>query len=174
MLWELSFRADPRGAALADRHYTRQKVGSPQFMPPGACVVLYAGRPGDGEALWGTSMPYAQYVKHEWAGAWVCSIFHNAGADHAHKLVIQALAATRAVAGDPPALGMVTFVDRRKVKPYVTPKGRSIYGQCFRQAGFKEVGETKGGLLALQLLPADFPPADPPHLHASTYYARAA
>lgn len=130
-------------------------------------------------------MPYAQYVKHEWAGAWVCSIFHNEGAGPSAELVRQAIAATRAIAGEPPALGMVTFVDRRKAKPFITPVGarkrrrigrpsRAIYGQCFRQAGFKEVGETKGGLLALQLLPKDFPAAERPRLHTADLYAEAA
>jgi hypothetical protein len=32
-----SHRFDPVGVALADRHYSRQKPGSPQFMPPGSC-----------------------------------------------------------------------------------------------------------------------------------------
>lgn len=57
---------------------------------------------------------------------------------------------------------MVTFVDRKKVKPFVTPKGKEIYGQVFRQAGFIEVGETVSNkLLALQLRPEDMPPPEP-------------
>lgn len=34
MTWRLSWRADPAGAVLADRHYNRQRVGSKQFVPP--------------------------------------------------------------------------------------------------------------------------------------------
>jgi len=161
MPWNLSHRADPRGCALADRHYSRQKIGSPQFMPPGGCVVLYAGRPGDGEAVWGTSTPFAQYVKHAWAGAWMCSIFRNEGAGLASELILSAVAASRAVAGEPPAFGMVTFIDRRKVRPVIV-RGDAIFGWTYRKAGFREVGETKGGLLALQLLPDDMPPPQPP------------
>ena len=35
-----SGRFDPVGAAMADRHYSRQTPGSPQFMPPGQTIVL--------------------------------------------------------------------------------------------------------------------------------------
>jgi hypothetical protein len=34
MNWRMSHRADPLALPLADRHYNRQKPGSPQFMPP--------------------------------------------------------------------------------------------------------------------------------------------
>jgi hypothetical protein len=174
MRWELTTRADRRCAALADRHYSRQKVGSAQFMPPGGCVVLYAGRPGDGEAVWGTSTPFAEYVKHEWAGAWMCSIFRNEGAGLATDLIKEAIAATRAVVGDPPTLGLVTFINRKHVKPFISRKRsgavRAIYGQTYRQAGFREVGETKGGLLALQMLPTDMPDPVEPHGFQGTFY----
>lgn len=42
MIWSLSDRFDPRARGLADRHYNRQKPGTPQFVPPGRCLVLYA------------------------------------------------------------------------------------------------------------------------------------
>lgn len=38
-VWALSHRADARALPIADRHYNRQKIGSPQFVPPGRCVV---------------------------------------------------------------------------------------------------------------------------------------
>lgn len=171
-MWDLSNRGDPRCCAIADRHYSRQKIGSPQFMPPGGCVVLYSGRPGNGEAVWGTSTPFAKYVKHAWAGAWMCSIFRNEGAGKASVLIRQAVAATLAVAGEPPALGMVTFIDRKHVRPYIggPERTRAIWGQTFRQAGFREVGETKSGLLALQLLPADMPEPQSPSGHNGQYF----
>lgn len=161
MIWQLTTRADPRGAALADRHYSRQKIGAAQFMPPGGCVVLYAETPAGGRALWGTSTPKAEYVLHQWAGAWMCSIFRNEGAGRATDLIWQALAATRAVAGDPPELGLMTFIDRRKVLP-IKVRGRDTWGRTYQLAGFRHVGETKSGLMAWQLLPADWPaPAMP-------------
>lgn len=159
MMWRVSHRADPFAAAIADRHYSRQKIGSPQFVPPGRCFVLTSGT-SDRGAYWVTSWPFAEYVRHAWAGAWMCSAFRNEGAGTASEMIRMAVAATRAYYGEPPELGMVTFVDRQKVRPFVSPKGKVIFGQTFRQAGFRECGETKGGLLALQLLPKDMPKAE--------------
>ena len=35
MNWTVSHRADPSAVKLADRHYNRQKPGTPQFVPHG-------------------------------------------------------------------------------------------------------------------------------------------
>jgi len=152
MRWTLSHRADPNARALADRHYNRQKIGSPQFVPPGRCLVLYA-RTATGEAFWITSWPFAEYVKHEWAGAWVCSAFRNEAAGLSSELISEALAASKAYFGPPPPLGMVTFVDGDKVRR------KRDFGRCYRKAGFKPCGFTKGGLYALQILPDEMPGA---------------
>lgn len=154
-MWRLSDRFDPAARVLADRHYNRQKIGSPQFVPPGRCMVLYAGKPPR-EAFWVTSWPFAEYVKHAWPGAWVCSAFRNEGAGVASEMIIEAVAATREFFGEPPALGMITFVDRRKVKP-TKVRGVETWGYTYRKAGFVDAGETKGGLLALQLMPDAMP-----------------
>jgi hypothetical protein len=150
--WCRSHRADPRGVPLADRHYTRQTVGSPQFMPPGRALVLLTA---DADAIWGTGWPFAEYVKHEWAGAWVCTIFRNESPYLSSELIREAVAATRCYWGDPPDLGMVTFVDAGKVRRKRDP------GRCYLRAGFRHVGYTKGGLVALQLHPDEMPPAAP-------------
>jgi hypothetical protein len=70
-IWRPSHRFDTPARLLADRHYNRQKPGSPQFMPPGSCRVLIAGNQ---KAVFGLSYPKAEFVKHAWAGAWVNSI----------------------------------------------------------------------------------------------------
>lgn len=160
MIWTLAHRADPRCCALADRHYSRQKIGSPQFMPPGSCVCFYAVTPS-GEAVWGTSAPFAQYVKHKWAGAWVCSIFRNEGAGVASDMIREAVAATKGFYDTPPEHGMLTFIDRKKVRP-TKVRGKDVWGWTYRKAGFREVGETKGGLLALQMKPSEMPAANFP------------
>lgn len=151
--WRLSWRADPAAAALADRHYNRQAFGSPQFVPPGTCLVL---RTADRRSVWVTSWPKAEFVKHEWAGAWVNSLFRREAGPQASDLIRWAVAHTR----DrwplmTPELGMVSFVDAGKVRHKRDP------GRCYRKAGFRLVGETKGGLLAWQLLPEDMPAAVP-------------
>lgn len=150
MLWHRSHRADAEVVPLADRHYNRQKIGSPQFAPPGRCLVLKT-QPLD--AFWITSWPFAEYVKHAWAGAWVCSAFRNEGPTKSSELIRQAVAATRAHWPDVPELGMITFVDTRKVRR------KRDFGRCYLRAGFKHVGFTKGGLMAFQLLPSEMPDA---------------
>ncbi len=146
-LWNLSWRADPVARDLADRHYNRQSVGADQFVPPGRCLVLV--RPG---AFWITSFPFAEFVRHEWAGAWMCSAFRRESGPLASELIRSAVAATRWKYGDAPEPhGMVTFVDRSKVK-------ETHPGYCYKLAGFRTIGETKGGLLALGLAPAEMPP----------------
>jgi hypothetical protein len=149
--WSLSNRAAPEPRAIADRHYNRQKIGARQFVPPGRCVVLYQPN-----AFWVTSWPFPEYVKHAWAGAWICSAFRNEGAGLSSDLIRQAIAATRAIFGTPPPMGMVTFVDAGKVRHKRDP------GRCFIKAGFKPCGHTKGGLVALQLTWADIPEPIPP------------
>ena len=156
MIWHLSNRADPKAREVADRHYNRQKPGTTQFVPPGRCCVLYTENES-GRALWVTSYPFAEYVKHKWAGAWVCSAFRNEGAGIASEMILDAVAATRAFFGDPPPLGMITFIDKRKVKP-TKRHGKDTWGYTYEKAGFRFVGTTKKGLLAFQLLPEDMPP----------------
>ena len=153
MMWALSNRADPRALPLADRHYNRQKPGTPQFVPPGRCVVFLTTA---ADALWVSSWPFAQYVRHAWPGAWVCSCFRNESPALSSELITEAVAATRAVLGAPPPLGFITFIDANKTRRKRDP------GRCFRRAGWKHVGFTAGGLWALQLLPAAMPAAEAP------------
>lgn len=156
MNWELSHRADRRALPIADRHYNRQKIGAPQFVPPGRCLVLLTHI---ADALWVSSWPFAEYVKHNWAGAWVCSCFRNESDILSSKLIREACAVTRWKWGDPPEIGMVTFVNTEKVRK------KRDWGRCYLKAGFKNVGSTKGGLVTLMLEPKDFPIPQPPSNH---------
>lgn len=157
MRWRLSHRADPAAAQLADRHYSRQKPGSPQFVPPGRCLVLVAGV-APIRALWVTSWPLAEYTKHQWAGAWVCSLFRNEGAGLSSELIAEAVAVTRWYQqrepnwrADPvPEQGIVTFVKPGEIR------SRNP-GYCYKRAGWRLCGETQGGLPALQQLPHEMP-----------------
>ncbi len=150
-MWRESNRADPFCCSVADRHYSRQKIGSPQFVPPGRCVVLKRN-----DAVWVTSWPFAQYVKHAWAGAWVNSFFRNEGGERSSDLIRSAIAETRS-RWEPPDLGIVTFVCPKRVPP-TRVRGTELWGYCYLKAGFQHVGFTKGGLWAWQMLPANMPP----------------
>lgn len=177
MRWRLSDRAEPMACDIADRHYSRQKPGTPQFVPPARCIVLMAD---EGEAVWVTSWPFAQYTKHEWAGAWINSIFRKeGGAEHASEYILEAVAATRAVAntnpkwegGVIPSLGLVSFIDPSKVKPRMI-RSRPTWAHSYFEAGFKHVGYTKAGLWTMQLEPKDMPESKPPVGYQSTFLAK--
>ena len=154
MIWAISHRADQEARVIADRHYNRQKPGTPQFVPPGRCFVLKQKR-----ALWVTSWPFAQYVKHAWPGAWINSCFRKqGGAQIASDMIRDAIAATRWHWREIPELGMITFVDADKIRK----KASCDVGRCYQEAGFHHCGFTKAGLYAFQLLPEDMPSPEPP------------
>lgn len=150
MRWSVSHRGDPPAVRIADRHYNRQKPGTSQFVPPGACLVLLTKG-----AAWTTSWPKAEYVKHRWPGAWVNSLFRKEVPGLASEFIIEAVAATRWTWPDVPELGMVTFVDREKVES-------ENPGYCYLMAGFERDGETEGGLLAFRMSPERMPDPEPP------------
>lgn len=151
MYWQVVKRSDARGAALADRHYSRKTIGSMHFTPPGRCLVLLTSQ---ADALWVSSWPYEVFVKHAWPGAWMCTLFRNESPMLSSELIRQAVAVTRYKWGRPPTLGMITFVDMAKVRS-CNP------GYCFKKAGWKQVGLTKSGLVVLQLLPQEMPAPQP-------------
>ncbi len=142
MRWHLSWRADPRARAIADRHYNRQTVGAEQFVPPGRCLVLLTA---EAEALWVTSWPFARYVKHAWPGAWTNSYFRNESKRHrASDLIREAVAATRWYFGDPPEPhGLVSFVDEDEIE-VVKVRGKPTPGFSYLKAGFHLVVDEQG------------------------------
>ncbi len=150
MDWSISNRFDKESVKIADRHYNRQKPGTPQFVPPGRCHVLKIIKE-DYKALWVTSWPFARYTKHAWAGAWVNTLFRNEGAGLSSTLILQAIQSTIIKWPDYPELGIITFVNEKKITNKINP------GYCYLKAGFKKVGKTKKGLLAFQLSPKYFP-----------------
>ena len=157
MLWQRSDRFDPRAVQLADRHYSRQQPGTAQFMRAGSCLVFYAGEPPCA-AVWGTT--WQRYAKHPWPGAWECAIFRNEGAGRSSTLIRDAVAATRHLYGEPPEIGMITFVDPQKVRAKPEP------GKCFLKAGFEPFAcmlptRRHNGLIVLRMRPDKMPPAAP-------------
>lgn len=145
MFWESSHRADKAACRIADAHYSRQKVGSPQFVAPGSPIVLM-GR----KALW-VSLKQ-KHQDHEWKGAWNNVFFRNESGEFSSELITQAVSVTRGRWGVNPN-GIITFIDTKKVRP------KKDFGYCYLMAGWKKVGYTKvNKLLVLKLFPEDFPP----------------
>jgi len=108
------------------------------------------------KAVWVTSWPFAEYVRHAWAGAWVNSFFRNEGAGLSSELITQAISATRAF-WEPPELGIVSFIDEKKIRHKRDP------GRCYKKAGWTRLKEkTKAGHVVFQLLPKDMPKSELP------------
>ena len=57
---------------------------------------------------------------------------------------------------------LVSYQGNRDVPGFRWLKYKEGFPGSFRKAGFRPVGHTKGGLVALQLLPGEFPPAERP------------
>lgn len=125
-LWRRVTKFDPRGAELADRHYSRRTVGSPQFMPPGRTLVFVTE---DGAAVWGTHWPQA-HLAMDGLDAWRCSIFRNEGPHLSSDLIREAMDLTAVLWQTRPTDGWLTFVKIAAVRS-VNP------GACFKAAGWK-------------------------------------
>ena len=136
-LWQRVTKFDPRAAALADRHYNRRKVGSPQFMPPGETVVLLTE---DASALYGWWRPHPRsgIVAMNGLDGWTCSIFRNEGAHRSSALILDAeqWLITLGVTCGPS--GLLTYVWRAKVS---SPNP----GYCFKCAGYRRIGRSADG-----------------------------
>lgn len=126
LVWERGHRFHPDAVALADRHYSRRKVGSPQFVAPGRCIVLLTPCR---RAVWVTHWPQA-HLAMDGLDAWRCAMFRNEGAGLSSDLILAAMDETARIWTDRPQDGWLTFVDRTKV-PSENP------GYCFKQAGWE-------------------------------------
>ena len=133
MNWEIITKFDPRGAALADRHYSRRKIGSPQWMPPGQTMNLLTR---EGNALWGWWRPHPDSgirAMNDLDG-WTCTIFRNESETQSSTLILEAeiMLASQYDCGPD---GMLTYVWDKKV-------ASDNPGYCFKMAGWTPVGRS--------------------------------
>lgn len=87
--WLVVPKGDDSCRRLADRHYSRQTVGAPQFTRPGHNLVL---RTALGDAVWVTWSG----VRDDGLRAWECTIFRNESARLSSDMIRAAVAATQA------------------------------------------------------------------------------
>ena len=127
--WRLGHKFDPIGAKLADGHYSRRKVGSPQFMPPGETLVLIAR---DESAVFGWWRPHPRSGLKAMNGfdGWTCSIFRTVSQRvPASTLILEAEAWLVAERGNCGPSGLLTYVWDKKV-------ASRNPGYCFKCAGW--------------------------------------
>lgn len=126
---------DRECAMLADRHYSRQSHGSRQFSGNGRKLVL---RDAVGSILFVWLYPKEEYRMDGQKG-YNCTIFRNESSRRSSEIILEAEGWAIRKWGPN---RMYTYVDPTKVK---SPNP----GYCFKVAGWKQVGMSKGGKLLL-------------------------
>jgi hypothetical protein len=130
-IWLRTTKFDQVGARLADGHYSRRTVGSPQFMPPGQTIVLVSQDRQDLFGWWRPD-PKSGIVAMNKLDGWTCTIFRRTrteGASASEMILAAELEIARGGYGCGPD-GMLTYVWDRKVRS-VNP------GYCFKRAGWR-------------------------------------
>ena len=132
--WRVAHKFDTTGASLADGHYSRRTVGSPQFMPPGQTLVLVTL---DELAVfgWWRPDPDAGIVPMNGLDGWTCTIFRNTSRRRSSDLILEAerILADEGHAATCGPDGLITYVWCAKV---ASPNP----GYCFQRAGWKKTG----------------------------------
>lgn len=128
--WQVRNRFDAAAAALADRHYSREKR-SPQVGGPGYVLVLVT--PCE-RAVWISKRhspdTTSARVLADGLDAFRCGMFRNEGAGVSSVLIAAAVELTERRWGEPPPDGWTTYVDRSKV-------ASRNPGYCFKLAGWE-------------------------------------
>lgn len=135
-------KGDPRGRALADRHYTRVSVGHPMWTRPGYSQCLYTEQRNGRAAVlvwwrpkWESGIKGTE--RKDGLRCIKCTIFRNETRFLSSQLITEALSCLAAWqhANDTAFPdGVVTGVNSGQ-----TTNGRaatSLPGECFRRAGF--------------------------------------
>jgi len=135
--WQRVGKFDPRTAALADRHYNRRKVGSPQFMPPGQTVILLSH---DEQAVfgWWRPDPASGIPSINGLDGWTCTIFRNESPTLSSAMILDAERALYQTGHDIGPDGLLTYVWDSRVRS-VNP------GACFKFAGWRTRGRSADG-----------------------------
>lgn len=136
--WHRIDHMDPRALDMADRHYSRQSPGTPEFIQNGQKIVLmHFLDDGTPAALWASHRPApGKAVRADGRDAWACTMFR---VEHrtvpASLLILEATAITRGIWTPIPLDGFYTTIDPRKVPP-ITRRGVPLWGYCYVKAGW--------------------------------------
>ncbi len=142
MNWRRTGRADPAMAKLADKHYSRQTVGSPQFSPPGQVITLIVPEfwPYKAAAGWVWHRPHPDVEAKRMDGfdGWHnCCFFRNESDLLSSELIQEAIGWADEEWGVP-KFGYDTYVWPEKIQS-------SNPGYCYQKAGWTKAGWSKDG-----------------------------
>lgn len=154
--WHRIDHADPRALDMADRHYSRQSPGTPEFMGNGHKIALMHFAPdGTPAALWASHRPAPGVaVRSDGRDAWACTMFRvEQRTVLASELIAEAVAITVGLWTPLPADGFYTTINPRFVKSQGRKRG---HGWCYQCAGWEVQAErTKRRDLIVLILPYD-------------------
>jgi hypothetical protein len=141
---------DPEMAALADRHYSRRKVGNRQFCNSGRKIVL---RDAAGQVLFVWMFPDPT-LRMDTQSGYNCALFRNESPRRSSEIILEA--EQFAVKWWGPGRAY-TFIDARRVRS-ANP------GYCYKVAGWCFVGLTKKGkhILEKKLSASEIPDREEP------------
>lgn len=133
-IWFRVDKFDPRAAALADRHYSRQTVGAEQTLGPGQTFLALTP---DELATWGVVCNLDPVGELRWRN----TIFHNESPTPSSRLIIAATLATyqrweRRYGGRPP-VPLTTEIDIEATR--ARRSKRHEPGHCYLMAGWRKV-----------------------------------
>ena len=149
--WQLTNKGDQRVRALADRHYSRETPGSPQFCRPGHNLVLWVPNDQDPDQAaaawvwWHPSPPAQRRDGHN--GYHHCTLFRNESPHRSSDLIHAAVTAAQQL-WEPPVHGFDTYVRPDRVRS-------SNPGYCYQRAGWirEPTRATRKGPLVRLYLP---------------------
>jgi hypothetical protein len=133
--WTRVTKFDKEACALADQHYSRRKIGSPQFMPPGQTIVLLTTVFKDAVFGWWRPDPKSGIKAMNNLDGWTCTIFRNESFVRSSELILDAERAIAEFGYDIGKDGLLTYVWDTKIKS-------KNPGCCFKKAGWKAIGRS--------------------------------
>lgn len=143
---------------MADRHYSRQTPGAPEFVGNGHKIVLLHFAPdGTAAAVWASHRPApGKAVRPDGRDVWACSLFRvEQRTVAASQLIMEAVAITKGLWGDVmPRDGFYTTINPRKVPP-IKRRGREVWGYSYLKAGWEPAGITKERKLLILIYPPE-------------------
>lgn len=135
-------RFDRACAAMADRHYSRETLGSPQCAPPGELILL---RSPMGDVAFGWVR--MRFRKDGFSGWPNCFLFRNESQRRGSEIIIEAERHAVCRWGK---CWVFTYVDASKIRS-TNP------GCCFKKAGWKHIAtliSTRKLIFAKELMPS--------------------
>lgn len=165
--WQRIDHTDPRALVMADRHYSRQSPGTPEFMPSGHKIVLmHFAADGTPAALWGMHRPApGKAVRADGRDAWACTMFRvEQRTVLASELIKEAVAVACGLWAPRPEDGFYTTINPRKVAP-IKRRGQDVWGYCYIKAGWvvEDLRTTARDLIILSLPKIAFDQVVPVH-----------